>query len=308
MILSGMFDVWTKNFLNFFVVFLGLALVNGLIGGLLAFLIIGTFSAGSGIFPGTTVGTVSVASLGALVLLAIVSVLASAIINSIVYGGMTEYAVRRYRGESMTLERALRRGLERFLSILGANIMLTILLFALVLLPLLLAIPGLFLFASGGDPGTALALVCGGLIGFVIGGVIALYVYIGMGLYAPAIMMENHRAVDGLMRSWHLTKGHRWSLLGALIVAGILFFLISVAVTFPAAFFGNAAVNLIATAIASGLVGSWFVILAAVAYDLLVRQPTFGAPPYFPGPTMSPPAGAAQMPQGPPAAPPPPGP
>lgn len=300
-----MFEVWTKNFLNFFFVFLVLALVNGLIGGLLALAILGTFGAGSGIFPGATV---SAASLGALVLFAILSVVASAVISSIVTGGMTEYAIRRYRGESMTLERALRRGLDRFLSVLGANVLLTILVFALILLPLLLAIPGLYLVASGGNPGAGLALLFGGLIGFVVGGVIALYVYIGMSLFAPAIMMENHHAVDALMRSWRLTKGHRWSLLGALIVVGILVFVISAVVSAPVAFLGSPVANIIVTAIASGLVGSWFVILAGVAYDLIVRQPALAAPPYFPGPTVSPPVGAAQASPPPPAPPPPPGP
>src|SRR5437899_489320 len=50
-ILTGTLDVWAKNFLNFFVVFFGLALANGLIAGLLALAILGTFASGSGLFP-----------------------------------------------------------------------------------------------------------------------------------------------------------------------------------------------------------------------------------------------------------------
>ena len=61
-------------------------------------------------------------------------------------------------------------------------------------------------------------------------------------------------------------------------------------------------------ALASGIVGAWFVILASVAYDLLVRQPSYGLPPYYPSVTLPPPTGAAQTPQAPPAPPPPPGP
>src|SRR5207244_12031509 len=50
-ILSGMFDVWTKNLKEFFVVFFVLALVNGLLGALVALAIFGTFGPSTGLFP-----------------------------------------------------------------------------------------------------------------------------------------------------------------------------------------------------------------------------------------------------------------
>ena len=306
-ILSGMFDVWTKNFANFFVVFLVLGLVNGLIGGLLGLVIYGTFGPNFGLFPGGPPAGVSTAALGNVLLFAILSVLAGAIVNSIVTGGMTEYAVRRFRGESISLEGALRRGLERFLSILGANILLTLLTLGLVFLPLLL----IFLPLSAGgtvDPATALGAICGGLVWLAVGGVVALYVGIAMSLYAPAIMMENANATGSLMRSWRVTKRHWWSLFGAFLIMVILSGIISAALGLPTAFLRNPVVTILAAALASGIVGAWSVILASVAYDLLVRQPSFGPPPYYPGVGMAPPAGAAQAPPPPPAPPSPPGP
>ena len=306
-ILSGTFDVWAKNLLNFFVVFFGLALVNGLIAGLLALAILGTFVSGSGILPASPASFTS-SSLGRFLLLAAATIVATAILNSVVTGGMTEYAVRRYRGESVLVERSIRRGLDRFMSILGANFLLTLLTFGLIILPLLLIISGAFLVGGSTDPGSAIALLCGGLVALAVGGLVALYLSIGLSLYAPAIMMEDKGAVDGLMRSWKITKGHRWSLFGALFVVGILVLIITLAITLPAALIPGPVPTFVAAAIASGLVGSLSVILAGVAYDLIVRQWTFGAPPWFPGGAIAPPAGASQTPQPPPGRSPPPGP
>ena len=306
-ILSGTFDVWAKNLLNFFAVFFGLALVNGLIAGLLALAILGTFASSSAFFPTSPTGFTS-SSLGRLVLLAAATFVATAILNSVVTGGMTEYAVRRYRGESVPVERSLRRGFDRFLSILGANFLLTLLTFGLIILPLLLIVSGAFLVGGSGDPGAAIALLCGGLVALAVGGIVALYLSIGLSLYAPAIMMESKTAVDGLRRSWQITKGHRWSLFGAIFIVGILALIITLAITLPAALLPGPVPTFAAGAIASGLVGSLSVILAGVAYDLVVRQWTFGAPPWFPGSAVAPPAGAAQTPQPPPGPSPPPGP
>jgi len=303
-ILSGVFDVWTKNLKEFFVVFFVLSLVNGLLGGLVALVIFGTFGPSTGFFPGGPPSGIPTAALGNLLLFAIISVVAGAILNSIVAGGMTEYAVRRFRGESITLERALRRGLDRFLSILGAGILLTLLFLALVFVPLLLI---LLAFAGGTiNPATAIGAICGGLALLAVGGVIALYVYVSTNLYAPAIMMENANATDGLMRSWRLTKRHWWSLFGAILATGILGVVITAVITTPIAFLRSPLASMLAAALANGFVGAWSVILASVAYDLLARQPSYG-PPYWPSATLPPPVGAVQSPR-PPAPPSPPGP
>src|SRR5688572_12739415 len=61
-ILSAMFDVWTKNFVNFFLVFLVVALVDGLIGVLIYYATFNTFAYAGGILPDftTTPGSVDV--------------------------------------------------------------------------------------------------------------------------------------------------------------------------------------------------------------------------------------------------------
>ena len=304
-ILSSMFKVWSENFLTFFVVFLVLALVNNLIAALLAYALLGTFEIGAGVLPGVPSAVLPSVSLWNLILFALLAVIEGIIINSIVVGGMTEYAVRRHRGEKMSLDRALRRGLEKFPSIFGAALLLGLLTFGLVLLPLLVLIPSISL--GGPSSSAAIVAICGSLIGFVMGGIVALYVTIAMSLYAPAIMIEDTNAIGGLSRSWRLTKRRWWTLFGAFFVAGILVLLITLALILPVGIFRNTIASMIASSVASALVGAWFLILAAVAYDLLVRQPSVAAPTYYPAPPIAPPAGAAQTAQ-PPGMPPPPGP
>src|SRR5438876_984466 len=153
------------------------------------------------------------------------------------------------------------------------------------------------------NPATAIGAICGGSVLLVVGGLVALYVGIAMSLYSPAIMMENANATGGLMRSWRITKRHWWSIFGAFLVMLILSSLISGVIGFPFAFLRNPYVTILATALASGIVGGWLVILASVAYDLLVRQPSYGLPPYYPSVTLPPPTGAAQTPQQQPAPP-----
>src|SRR5439155_15716135 len=162
--LSGLFDVWTKNFLPFFVVYLVLGAATGALSVFVSWAIFGNVTLGRGFggLPATSFPTVN---FGLVLLYAIATFVVSVILTSIVTGAMTEYAVRRYRGEPMTVEQALRRGLARFPSILGANILLGLILFGLVTIPLLLILVAVLAGISG--TGGAVALLCGVLILFV---------------------------------------------------------------------------------------------------------------------------------------------
>src|SRR3989475_11444218 len=117
-------------------------------------------------------------------------------------------------------------------------------------------------------------------------------------------MMENASAFGGLSRSWQMTRGHRWSLFGAILVTAILVGVISIAISIPLGLVGSAGGLIVAafvsvgsSALVSAFVGSWVVILVAVAYCLLCRHPTpyFGAsPPHIPGPAVSSPRRASE--------------
>src|SRR5207247_1545393 len=235
--LSVMFHVSTKNFLPFFVVYLALGAATGALSAVLSFAIFGTVFVGGG-FGGVPPTSFPTGNFGLILIDAIATFVVSAILTSIVTGAMTEYAIRRYRGEPMAVEQALRRGLARFPSILGANILLGLILFGLVTIPLLLIAVALLAGLSGAT-GT-IALLCGGLILFVVLGVLAIFLYVSLVLYAPAIMMENASAVGGLSRSWRMTRGHRWSLLGSILIVSILGGVIGAAISVPLGFAASA--------------------------------------------------------------------
>ncbi len=295
-ILSGTFNVWTRNFPAFFLVYLVLGAIVSLLGAALSFALLGTLEAGGfSPIPGTP--TTPAANLALIIVYIVAAAIVSAILTSVVTGGMTEFAIRRLRGEPMSVRRALERGLEKFLSVLGANLLLTLIVIGLVTVPILFLVSSVIV-AGGPFPGGALAAMCGSLIAIIVGGVIALYLYVSMILYAPFIMMENARAVEGLSRSWRVTKGYWWSLFGSILVTGILVLIVGVAITVPAALIGFPGASVVASALGTAIVGPWIVILAAVAYDQITRP----APAYPFGPAMP----YQPAPPSPPQAPPPP--
>src|SRR6266566_947795 len=77
-ILSGTFEVWSKDVASYFVVYLVLAAVTGVIGGALSLALIGTFGVGA-IIPGTPSGTIptgtSVLNVLALIIVPLVLIL-----------------------------------------------------------------------------------------------------------------------------------------------------------------------------------------------------------------------------------------
>ena len=112
-----------------------------------------------------------------------------------------------------------------------------------------------------------------------------------------------------------MTRSHRWSLFGSILVTSILVSVISIVISVLLTLTSmggdpivSAFVSVVSSAFISALVGSWIVILVAVSYELIVRRPTpyFGAaPPYLAGPGIAPPPGAAQTGPPPPSGPPP---
>ena len=227
--MSGTFRVWSKNFVNFFTVYIVLALATGVFQAVFELAILGSFVAGGGFLPGPSAPLA--AGPTAIILFAIASLFLSGILTSIVTGGMTEYAVRRFRGESMTVQDALQRGVKRFPSILGATLLLYLIVFGLVLSPILLFFP--VVVSGAGDPSRVIGALCLLLLGVVVGSVVALWLYVSLSLYAPAIMMEGANAFGGLSRSWRITQGHRWSLFGAILLTQLILLAITALIVSP---------------------------------------------------------------------------
>lgn len=280
-LLSGTFDVWVKNFGAFFLVYLVLSLVTGALSLLGASVILGVPYVG-GSFP---LGSVpSQASLVEFVGYEIVIGIIGWVFGSIVLGGVVDFSVRRYRGENVRIQDSLSKGLTRVLSIMGANLLVTLVTLGVILLWAVLLVFGVVALVSTGGTAGGIAALCGALIAFPFIGVLVIYLDIALSLYAPAIMTEGAHAVDSLQRSWTLTKGHKWSIFGAGLVLFILLIIINGAIGAVGSLSGNLILELVATAVASAVTGAWIAILTAVAYDRIAKlpQPSAWPPAYAP--------------------------
>ena len=286
-IFSGTFRVWTENFGPLFLVYLVLYLVTGFLSLAGAYLILGIpYVSGGLVGPGlTTAPSTSdvVAFLGYSFVVSIIDW----IFLSAVIGGVTDFAIRRHRGENVRLMDSLTRGLQRLLSILGGNLLVTLITTGVILLWAAVLVLGAFSIVGGGPTPGSLAVLCGGLLALPFVFVLVLYLVLALCLYVPAIMMEGAHAVDSLGRSWNLTKGHKWSILGSGVVVGIIAVVIDAIIAAIGVASGNAFVEVVALALAAGITGSWFTVLTSVAYDLIMRQPQ---------PSVWPPSYAPPMP------------
>lgn len=282
-LLSDTFDVWIKNFGAFFLVYLVLSLVTGGLGLLGAYLILNTLYVGGAI---PIVSAPTTAGLWAVLGYALFTAIVGWVVSSVVLGGVVDFTVRRDRGENVRMMDSLSKGLQRVLSILGANLLVTLITIGVFLLWAALLFIGVFALVATGGGAAGLAAICGALIALPFVGVLVLYIDLGLCLYAPVIMAEGSHAVDSLSRSWALTKGHKWSILGAGLVLFIVAAIIDGVIVAVGAVTGNAILELATSALASALTGAWITVLTAVAYSRIVRLPRPSAWP----PTYMPPA------------------
>lgn len=171
-----------------------------------------------------------------------VPVALSIIANQVYVGAIAFGAVESLRGRSCAPMHSLRVAFRRLLPLVGAAFLV------------------------------GLAIFCG-LMALVIPGFILMSV---LAVAAPAVVCENRGAVDSLKRSAELTKGHRWTVFGALFVMGIVTGIIGAIIGFVAAFaFGGSirsTVFDILVQVFGMFVGSVTSILYAVIYFALRRR------------------------------------
>ncbi len=279
-IFSGTFSVWGRNVLQYFGVYFALTLATGLLGSLIGSALsnVGFLVPGSPAFPlpGTATTVLVV-----LVETTLVTLVISVVVGSFVLAGVTDFAVRHHRGESPTLAASFARGTERYPSVLGANAIYALATTGLITLPELVLFASLssVLGGSAASPAGFLAALCGSAVAFLFLAFIVVYLGLALLVYAPAIVMERLPAMEGLRRSWSLTKGHRWSLFAVVLVLGLLLEAVTLAVGVFLPFlvltigsFGSFIAVLFLEAAAAGFTSGWFAIMPAVAYDLILRE------------------------------------
>jgi Membrane domain of glycerophosphoryl diester phosphodiesterase len=118
-------------------------------------------------------------------------------------------------GQRMTPGEAWRRVRGRVLAVLVLAILQTLLLIVAALLPIL---PGVIVGLSGA-PVVGVVL---GIIGFVGGIVLVLFLGTRLAFSAPALLLEEQDVFAAMGRSWRLVRGSFWRVLGISLLAELL--------------------------------------------------------------------------------------
>lgn len=119
---------------------------------------------------------------------------------------------------------SLQMGLRRFIMLFLAYLLI-MLAFVIVLVPLTLAFAGSA--AAGGDPLTVIGSMA---IVVIIMFVIAIAVAPRLLLMTPVATAENPGPIRIIQRSWELTGGHYWKLLGFLILLTVAALVVSMVI------------------------------------------------------------------------------
>ena len=132
--------------------------------------------------------TVAPRSFATVIAVWLTGLLITIIISAIMQAALMRGAALATLGEAVDVEASYKWGLGK----LGSVILISILVCIMVGIGfILLIIPGVFLLTR-------------------------FFVAI------PALVVENHQGAEAISRSWNLTKGHFWHVLGTIVVAGLI--------------------------------------------------------------------------------------
>jgi hypothetical protein len=196
---------------------------------------------------------------------------------SIVLGALATAATvflvsETYLGNSITGGQAINRA-TRFLWRL---ILLT------MMLSLVVGLSVLVFFLPGLLTASSVLLALAVIPAFVV----ALIIFTGLLVATPALVLEDAAPAAALSRSWHLTRGFRWKMLGLVIVVGIIIAIPSLALGFlrgggmtmqPVTEFSTADVvwEIAAQFISTLIYPLLYCALTVAYYDLRVRKEGF---------------------------------
>jgi hypothetical protein len=160
---------------------------------------------------GAGVGSETIAGYPPLFLQTLSTTVATAILS-----GLLVYVVgQAVLGRKPDIGATWRATRGRVLSLIA--LMLLSGLFTVLAMTLLIA-PGVLLLINN-NTGAGVSLLLLGLLGFIV---LAVWFSTKISLAAPAIVLEGHHALAGLRRSFELTKGAFWRILGITLLAGLL--------------------------------------------------------------------------------------
>lgn len=133
---------------------------------------------------------------------------------------------RSVLNERMAPGEAFRRGLRATPALIAQSLLLT-LGYSVIAGAVTLVVAGGFI----ADTGLGVALL---ILGLIAAGVVIAWLSVKVSLAVPAVVLERRGPIAALRRSWELTRGRFWMILGVLVVAIIITSLIQQVIAMPA--------------------------------------------------------------------------
>ena len=215
--------------------------------------------------PNVAITPAIAAAIVTLIVVAVIAVVVSVLFLSVQIGSLVDAASARYLGRETTVGASFRAGLAVAPKIIATGLLLFI----------SLTVGWLLLFAVLVLANNALIATVG-----ILGGLVATVFVFASWLVAPVVAaIEPVGPLHAVRRSWWLSQGHRWRILGLQILLVVLQAVLSTLISFVfvAAFISDAVVrlvlqnivNVIATVLWAPIEWGTFTILY---FDLRVRK------------------------------------
>lgn len=131
--------------------------------------------------------------------------------------------------KKIDLVKALKYSLERFGKILITYIISGGIIVGIISIPLLFSI-----LARLSNSPTLLVISLILSIPFII---VSLFISFRLFLIFPVLMLEEKRPIESIKKSWNITKGHVWSILGGILLLTLVVLVISLPIIFFGLFF-----------------------------------------------------------------------
>ena len=219
-----------------------------------------------------------------------VGALLTALATTILTGLLIVAVSRSVLGRIATPGEVWERTRGRILPLIGQTLLITLI---TLVADMIIAIIGIALiaivtsFIMGSDPGVG-AIIAALLVAFALAVLLffaVVFLIVRLSLAPAALMLENTGVVEGIGRSWALTRGSFWRVLGILVLAGLITGIVNgmlsfglglifgvVALGLPAAQPLVTALTMLLTSILSALVLPFTAAVTALTYiDLRMR-------------------------------------
>ncbi|WP_405661260.1 hypothetical protein OG379_09850 [Streptomyces sp. NBC_01166] len=155
-------------------------------------------------------------------LLALLGIVTMAVVSGLMYAAVPAVLQEAVLGRPVAFSTVWRRAWAHVTPVIGALILTALVAMVPVLLVMAVfigAIISLVTMDSGGGAGTAITL---GVVGVLITGPLAAWIWIKVSLAPAAVVFEGRGPVAALRRSSQLVRGDWWRIFGITLLAGVI--------------------------------------------------------------------------------------